>query len=434
VSTILERYGISANRPLPRNLAPATITRDKDGNVSDIRVDDRTLAKILGSLQLDIFKVAQALGQFAVTMGTLDERSDAEGTGEMYLNEDDQLIYYDAPAKVNDPAPSYAWRPIAYITSDGQTPLTGPWDAGFGITTDYIQLDVTYADGSHEGRIQWNADDGTPECGMPGGDVNLQIGQELLVRVKNASGSTIPNGAVVTLSGASGHRPEVDLADASDHTKSHSIAIATEEISNNQMGFCNIGAGMVRDVDTSAWAATTLLYLSATTPGALTSTQADAPNTNCAVGFVINSHANEGSIYFFPNVRPHLTELSDVHHTAFADTEFLRWVAASSRFEPGDITAADLAWYVWSTGDVSIAYYNKFNRLDLTTGPMTLDVASAVGHKGERVAYKKIDSSSNALTLNFIGGQNADGHTEIVIAFQNDSYTLVSDGTNWSIE
>lgn len=52
---------------------------------------------------------------------------------------------------------------------------------------DWIQFDTTYVDGFVEGRLQWNSDDGTLEVGMPGGNVNLQIGQETLVRVRNAS-------------------------------------------------------------------------------------------------------------------------------------------------------------------------------------------------------------------------------------------------------
>ena len=36
-----------------------------------------------------------------------------------------------------------------------------------------------------EGLMYWNSDDGTLNLGMPGGNVNLQIGQEGLLRVRN---------------------------------------------------------------------------------------------------------------------------------------------------------------------------------------------------------------------------------------------------------
>lgn len=59
---------------------------------------------------------------------------------------------------------------------------------------DYIDFDVTYADGVAEGRLQWNIEDGTLEVGLPGGTVNLQIGQEMMIRCRNTTGVTITNG------------------------------------------------------------------------------------------------------------------------------------------------------------------------------------------------------------------------------------------------
>lgn len=209
MSSILERLGVSANRPVPREIVPVSLKLDRDGNATAVTADDATLAKIITGLQLDIFKVAQALSQFAVTMGTSAERSDAEGSGELYIDQEENLIYYDPPAKANDPAPSHAWVPLAYLTS--------------------------------------------------------------------------------------------------------------------------------------------------------------------------------------------------------------------------------LAWRIWKTGEQSVSGYNVLYIHDLTTLPASMVVPSAVGHAGERVAYKKVDTSSNALTLNFTGGETGDGYTSYVITRHNSSRTFVSDGVNWVI-
>ena len=49
----------------------------------------------------------------------------------------------------------------------------------------YLQFDLTPSDTSiSEGKMVWNADDGTLNLGMPGGDVNLQLGQEIILKVK----------------------------------------------------------------------------------------------------------------------------------------------------------------------------------------------------------------------------------------------------------
>lgn len=58
MSGIIERLGISANRPLPREIVPLKLTADAGGAVTSVSVDDSTLMKIISSLQMDIFKVA----------------------------------------------------------------------------------------------------------------------------------------------------------------------------------------------------------------------------------------------------------------------------------------------------------------------------------------------------------------------------------------
>lgn len=51
-----------------------------------------------------------------------------------------------------------------------------------------------------EGLLQWDSTDGTLSLGMSGGDIAQQIGQELFMKVRNVSGSTIPNGSLVYFS------------------------------------------------------------------------------------------------------------------------------------------------------------------------------------------------------------------------------------------
>lgn len=219
-----------------------------------------------------------------------------------------------------------------FVKRDGSTPLTATWDAVYGITSDWIQFDTDYSDGHVEGRLQWNSDDGTLEVGMPGGNVNLQIGQEFLVRAKNVSGVTAPNGTVVYNSGVSGQRPTFDYADASDEAKSHRIGVTTEGISNNQLGFINL-LGIVRDLNTSSFSEGDTLWLSATTPGALTNVSPSAPNHKVVVGFCMYSHASEGIIYVYPNYGKKVDELDDVYLPSLADQDLLVYVESSQRWE-----------------------------------------------------------------------------------------------------
>jgi hypothetical protein len=62
-------------------------------------------------------------------------------------------------------------------------------------------------------KIAYNADDLTFDIDT-GTGVVVQIGQELLVKARNVTGSTIINGAVVRINGASGDRPTIIPAQA----------------------------------------------------------------------------------------------------------------------------------------------------------------------------------------------------------------------------
>ena len=104
-------------------------------------------------------------------------------------------------------------------------------------SVDYWDFDTSFAGSMQEGRMAWNSDDGTLNLGMPGGNVNLQIGQESLIRVK--ASEAISNGELVYIDGADGVNPTASLASASNSNGIKTLAMATEDISNGQtaLGF-----------------------------------------------------------------------------------------------------------------------------------------------------------------------------------------------------
>ena len=164
-----------------------------------------------------------------------------------------------------------------------------------GVNT--LQFNLDFDDGSAEGRLQWNKDDGTLEVGMPGGVVNLQIGQELLIKTKNMSGVNITNGQPVRISGGSGSNPTIELANATDST-SGSVGLATENIDDGQFGFVTT-FGLVRDIDTSLWAAGSAIFLG-NTDGALTNIPPSGTERKVFLGVVTRQHATEGVLWVSP--------------------------------------------------------------------------------------------------------------------------------------
>lgn len=126
-------------------------------------------------------------------------------------------------------------------------------------------------------------------------NVALQIGQEQWIRVRNVTGSTIANGQAVYINGANSGLPTIALAQANAAGTFLVAGLTTESIANNATGFIT-SAGMVRGIDTSAFATGAPLYLSATTPGALTATLPTGSNYRFRVGSVAVSNASTGTI------------------------------------------------------------------------------------------------------------------------------------------
>jgi hypothetical protein len=206
----------------------------------------------------------------------------------------------------------------------------------------YIQFDVTYVDGQSEGRLQWNSEDGALEVGLPGGNVNLQIGQEHVVRVRNITGSLIPNGSVLYTTGTSAGRPLVALAQADNVPQTLVVGMATEDIANNSNGYMTT-QGLVRDIDTSALVAGQFFFLSETVAGGY---QQNRPITGSgyavSLGQVITSHATNGVVIFSSVIVPRLDRLSGVKFDNPEDGEFLKYVAANNQYEFTEIGLPDL--------------------------------------------------------------------------------------------
>lgn len=189
-------------------------------------------------------------------------------------------------------------------------------------------FNLTAAQTAGVGEMVWNSTDATMDLGLPGG-VTLQAGQEFLLRGLNNSGATMADTTVVYISGAQGNRTVFSKAQANLATADKTIGVLTQDITNNQEGFATL-AGLVRGIDTSAWAEGAELWLSAATAGLLTNIKPPAPNNAVSLGYVVRSHASLGSIYVRVAVRESIRELHDVVITAPTDGQVLVYDAATS--------------------------------------------------------------------------------------------------------
>jgi len=218
---------------------------------------------------------------------------------------------------------------------------TNTWDFDAPIgSIDYIQFDTSYSNGVAVGRLQWDSSNGTLQYGLPGGNVNLQLGQEHVIKAKNNSGSPIPDGTPVYIHSTDQSFPQIRPADA-DSTDSIPEAVVmgvtTESINDGVTGYVT-SSGMVRDFDTDHLTEGSPVWLS-TTPGELTDVKPTAPNRAIFIGHCIKKNASTGSILVDIVPIPPMIGLSDVLPQALTlNGEFLSYNASNARFEIQDVT------------------------------------------------------------------------------------------------
>ena len=94
------------------------------------------------------------------------------------------------------------------------------------------------------------------------------------------------------------------------------------------------------------------------------------------------------------------------------------------------VTAAKSANYTVLTSD-----RNKVLLVDATAGNITITLpSSASAASGFEITVKKIDSSTNTVTIDGDASETIDGSTTYVMRNQYDDAVLVADATNWHIK
>jgi hypothetical protein len=147
---------------------------------------------------------------------------------------------------------------------------------------------------------------------------------------RNKTGSTIAKGKVVYLSGATGNKATMALAQAdAEATSARTIGILVEETAANGDGKVII-SGAAENIDTSAFTAGQTVYLSSSVAGGLQTTLPAAPLHGVVIGIVTRSSPSVGSIEVAIQNYQELAELSDVNVSDKANNDGLFWEASSS--------------------------------------------------------------------------------------------------------
>jgi nitrogen fixation protein len=194
----------------------------------------------------------------------------------------------------------------------GYVPYTGATqdvDLGeFELKAGQLTLDTSPTGTAAVGTTRWNNTLGSSETTLKGGSVILKNGVDLVARVVNkvTPNATLTKAAyqAVRVSGAQGQRLAVAYAQANnDNNSADTIGLVTETIATNQEGFI-ITVGHLEEINTTGslqgetWSDGDVLYLSPTTPGALTNVKPTGATGHIVViGYVEYAHVNNGKIY-----------------------------------------------------------------------------------------------------------------------------------------
>jgi hypothetical protein len=158
----------------------------------------------------------------------------------------------------------------------------------------YIQLDTTYTGGATAvGMLAWNPDMETVDIKLNG--ATLQVGQEHLIRIKNASGTTpIADFTPVMFVGATGDTVTVApaIADGSVPAE-YIVGVTTEEIQADGFGFAT-QFGFINNINTNIYPVGSMLYVDPLVPGGWTTTMPTAPAWKTAFAAVTRQSQNSG--------------------------------------------------------------------------------------------------------------------------------------------
>jgi hypothetical protein len=298
-------------------------------------------------------------------------------------------------AKINSTNYNTQWINSPSLT--GYVPYIGATQdlnlGEFGTQLGNIEFDTTPTSvPTGAGSLVWNDSDGTLDLKLKGGNVTLQIGQETVLRVVNKTATNInlleANYQAVRTTGAQGQRLKVDLAQATnDALSAETIGLVTETINNNQEGFITT-SGLVRGINTTGslqgetWVDGDILYLSSTIAGNATKVKPVAPNHLIVLGYVINAHITQGSIFVKVDNGYELDELHNVKITTPVNNNVLAYTSASSIWENKTIN--------------TVIGYTPFNLPALTTGSVLFSNGTTIAENNANFFW---DNANNRLGI-----------------------------------
>jgi hypothetical protein len=223
---------------------------------------------------------------------------------------------------------------------------------------------------------------------------------------KNSTGVSIAKTKVVYISGATGQKPNITLADASfEISSSKTIGITRNSIANNTDGYV-ITHGTIHDINTSAFADGDALWLSETA-GEITNVVPAEPAHAVFIGYVAYAHPTTGKIILHIQNGYELNELHGVSVSSEANNDFLTYETSSGLWKNKQINSSSVG-----LGNVpNIDATNPVNITQTASYRFTTDTEKALWNSANFIPYMKgnetfrgVNYSNNSTTEVTSGG------------------------------
>lgn len=307
------------------------------------------------------------------------------------------------------------------------------------IYTDYIDFNTNYTGATTQGRVSWDSGTGTLNIGVgdPGGTlIDLQVGQEEVVRVYNSEVTTLVKGEIVYVSGSQGNRPSVKRAIAtSDGYSVTTLGMVDANITSGSEGYVTT-FGIISNLNTLGLSGGTPIWLSPTIAGGYTSTKPQAPYHTVLLGYVIRVSPTVGSIFINISNGWELDELHDIRINGVTTGDLL--MRSSYSGSPVWVNTKTLLGDYTINGNLSITgltttssltantisattYYNLPTYKNSTYDKLGVVTATTIGDNfNTGIKISQTPHGYVDVTINGLGTSVGDGITTLESYFSSD--------------
>ena len=311
------------------------------------------------------------------------------------------------------------------VAINDKAPIESPTFTG---TVNTSATGVDFNAGNLGGELSWNDTEKTLDLVTGADSVTLQLGQEVVMYVRNITGSQVSDGEVVMVSGSQGNKPTITLAQADTVANARkTIGVATQVIPNNSNGFITL-IGKVRDLvlDDGTYTEGDVVYLSSTVAGGITLTEPDigveighvlATSNSGNTNGVLNVHINNGSAVH------ELEQVVDANTAAIA----LNTAKVTNATHTGDVTGDTVLTIATDAVDIPmLSATGTPNSTSFLRGDNTWSVPAGGG--GGDVATDAIWDAAGDLAV----GTGADSASKLSIGTNGQVLTSNGSTATWA--